>query len=126
MGSQQWMVAIDPESGNAYYYNTQTRETTWTKPANFQESVDAVHDLNTSNPSGDTSSQTVDKLSDTEKKENADAKGALSKQAEEQQTEIKKDTPLPGEWLEATTDDGKVYYYHSITMETTWELPTAK
>ena len=126
MGSQQWMVAIDPESGNAYYYNTQTRETTWTKPANFQESVDAVHDLDTSNPSGDTSSQTVDKLSDTENKESADAKGALSKQAEEQQTEIKKDTPLPGEWLEATTDDGKVYYYHSITMETTWELPTAK
>lgn len=31
----EWRAAMDPQSGNVYYYHTITKETTWEKPADF-------------------------------------------------------------------------------------------
>ena len=31
-GSSQWQSAVDPESGNTYYYNPDTSETSWELP----------------------------------------------------------------------------------------------
>merc|ERR550514_2394437 len=33
------------------------------------------------------------------------------------------DSPDSGEWIEALTQDGNVYYYHSITRESSWTRP---
>ncbi len=29
--AKEWKSAVDPKSGRTYYYNTRTKETTWTK-----------------------------------------------------------------------------------------------
>lgn len=40
--SQHWVEKWDKNSGNYYYYNKITKETTWEKPANFKSAADSA------------------------------------------------------------------------------------
>ncbi|KAJ3414588.1 histone methyltransferase set2 [Chytridiales sp. JEL 0842] len=47
----------------------------------------------------------------------------LSPQSSSMDLSIPATQSLPTHWKSATTEDGKVYYYNSITRQTTWEFP---
>lgn len=52
----KWQAAFDPEANDYYYWNTETKETTWTKPTELNESK-------TSTESGSKKGKEVDEAS---------------------------------------------------------------
>ena len=101
------------DSGEVYYYNYKTNETSWTLPEDTrkkeklqklkEESIAQTSESNT-----EQSKEDDDKIEEDEKKE----------EPNESTSETKSN------WTEYTTDDGKIYYYNEVTGETTWEKPT--
>ena len=95
-----WQELTD-DSGNLYYYNAGTGETSWTRPtsdfSSDEAGVNKSHDSNNDH----------------------------SAKEEENKEEAGNDqTPLPSGWTSLTDESsGRIYFYNEGTGETSWDRP---
>jgi len=112
---REWIEAVDESSGQTYYYNTVTQETSWEKPK----------------IEGDESALEEDKseVADEEPvSEQRMGDGAVDVDNTDgvigNSLDVSQDS-LPKGWVEVVDEDsGNVYYYNSETSETSWEKPS--
>ncbi|CAJ1954685.1 unnamed protein product [Cylindrotheca closterium] len=97
-----WIEAVDESSGQTYYYNTATQETSWEKP------------LTTSDARDEVAADATDDRSETEENQ---------EDAAVNETTPETDEGLPSDWIETEDGNGQVYYYNTVTNETSWERP---
>ena len=124
-----WVEVVDPASGQTYYCNTITQETSWERP--LQEGQ-----LSAEQPEGDTT--TAEQTNVEEKLSSIDAHGDSFKDdapdGDQPETEVAEseavdrpsfdDQSLPDGWVEAEDPaSGQIYYYNTVTQETSWEKP---
>eukprot|EP00980_Cylindrotheca_fusiformis_P026306 scaffold15772_cov162-Cylindrotheca_fusiformis.AAC.8 len=109
--NDDWTEAVDPVSGQTYYYNTVTQETVWERPSSMlardQNDIKPSKEKIDPAPGTDT---TIELLSlGTNKEEALGSPGSDS---------------LPAGWTKVTDpDSGNVYYYNTLTEETSWDFP---
>jgi hypothetical protein len=182
----EWSVVSDPSSGQIYYYNLTTKETTWKRPSsiqnmNFREEEEeeeksmsdsdaakitpSLHNLHQkveegpirvesgetaieessiskeNNELNDSFSLNTDVVGTQENKSTAQSSfpgGNLSENSEAtvvgatvddrpEATGSEVDGALTANWTEALDPtSGSKYYFNTVTMETTWDLPAEK
>ena len=107
--STGWKQIVDDESGYPYWYNTVTGDSTWDKPPGFTKEVDAAPtppDLPLST-----------------------LPAQLGNWGSEIDTAFAIEEPppkarLPPGWeAHEDEDTGEVYFFHTMTGETSWEMP---
>jgi hypothetical protein len=109
-----WTESVDPQTGRTYFYNVQTRETSWERPA--------VTEVPVCEESLDRNTNTMFDVTD----EMASYKSAdaidIPEELQQRGTAI---TSLPAGWTEALDPtSSRTYYYNSLTRETSWEHPS--
>ena len=115
--SGKWMKEFDAGSKAYYYYNVETYETTWDKPADYQDDVGAD---NLSVSEGLIMLKSVKRIQRGYRAKLA--RGAMRvKRAEKHMTENKMGNC---KWVATFDPQSKAsYYYHVETHETTWDPP---
>ena len=105
-----WTETVDPPSGQSYYYNVNTQETSWERPvlAKVEEVIKPATEPEL-------------KVEEPPKSVEAEAK------PEEKTLTDEAKTTLPEGWTETVDPtSGQSYYYNSNTQETSWERPVPK
>ncbi|KAL3934870.1 MAG: hypothetical protein SGBAC_009496, partial [Bacillariaceae sp.] len=111
-----WTMVVDASSGNTYYYNPTTQETSWelpvSKPAEATEATKVAEA-----PCTDTTMEVLSAISQQPEDPAAPSMDQLSED----------DGDLPANWEEVTDpSSGEVYYFNAATNRTSWERPGAE
>ena len=120
-----WSEVEDPTSGQVYYYNATTGETSWERPIPAQppSTLDLLHDMRYKVEDHQSQMQ----LHAIEVPESATEEVEARHDEVEQTTRSIVDCeecPLPVDWSEVEDSaSGQVYYYNSTTGETSWDRP---
>ena len=93
-----WGEATDP-NGRVYYFNSETGESSWTRPDSAAARPAVSAPTAAALPAG-----------------NRDATAKIS-------GSTSSTTNVAGSWRELTTQDGRKYYSNSVTNATMWEMP---
>lgn len=135
-----WIAKEDAASGKTYYYNKETRETTWKRPDDFLEPIAAAAVASAAPSSavpGDAWTEKVDPNSGKAYYYNKVTKEttwtrpaamAAHTEAVSQPSVPPAVTPPAGkeEWVpKVDPASGKTYYYNKATKATTWTNPAA-
>merc|ERR1712238_404873 len=101
-----WVEQEDTSSGQIYFYNSTTGETSWNRPTNKEEEeVGSLDGLNGTEP-----------LNNEEGDDN-ETEGDASNESDN----------LPDGWVEQEDpSSGQIYFYNSTTGETSWDRPSKK
>lgn len=143
-----WEEAQDDE-GRTYYYNAETEETSWDRPAEFSDKDKAGEKIKEEGKDEETSvakeaktagnweevqddegrthyyNITTDETSwDRPDEFESENKDGDTIQKEEKDKAATKNYE-GGDWLEAQNDEGRTYYYNEKTEETSWDRPAA-
>lgn len=118
-----WQELADP-SGRKYYFNTQTKETTWDKPNELQHPTTAS--VNSEEP--ETFEPTKEGVEDATEVVGEEIVPEPEQQAATEGTDdtnlVPTDKLLEPGWIETTDpSSGRTYYYHADSGETRWEAP---
>ena len=143
--SSDWVETADPTSGQTYYFNSKTNETSWEKPNSYST---AAADANNGSPSTPSMEAGQDATGGCESdwSETVDPTSGKAYYFNSKTGETSWEKPTAGEaeianinttgdnepsqdaaeWVEATDiSTGSTYYYNSGTGETSWERPSA-
>jgi len=97
-----WFAAVDEQSGDTYYCNETTGETTWDRPSSSNKEVEEGVNSNNKEGVDDGTNENVNRPQDEDN-----------------------DEDLPPGWFTAVDQDsGDTYYCNEATGETTWDKPT--
>jgi len=109
-----WVEKRDPSSGNNYYFNTITNETTWKLPTErVDEAVKRITEI-----------ENKEAKNSEDVKEDISSSTSISHFQTEEPPVKNAAEPLLKEWVaQRDANSGRVYYFNSITNETTWEKP---
>jgi hypothetical protein len=111
---EDWVETTDPSTGQTYYYNKVTNQTSWEDPKSTTAEI------------GSTESDWVETPDPTTGKtyyynevtQETSWEKPIGEKTEEKTTE---------EWVEVSDpSSGQTYYYNQKTQETSWENPTAQ
>jgi hypothetical protein len=108
-----WIESTDPTSGETYYYNVETEETSWERPVGsslpFEENEPEI---------------------ETNEEQTGDGAVDLPDASYAEQSEIANgedepaDSEISSSWIKVENDSGdKPYYYNPKTGDTSWEKP---
>jgi len=140
-----WVKDIDEASGNQYYYNSVTGESSWDLPSASTEQgnvavesapvdVRAGEEINDT----DTSTSNFDEYPKVEVEHeevaqvNVDEAAQVKSDHNDSPTDgqvegesgvVSEVGPLPTGWMEANDPSGRVFYFNSSTGQSSWERP---
>jgi len=123
-----WVEGTDPGSGQIYYYNSETQETSWERPSVAAEIPEQTTSVNPMDAEGVATSipvveETVNKV---------EATSTASVDLDSNQDVADPSIPasadkLPPGWVEATDPTSEqLYYYNAETGATSWTLPLSE
>jgi hypothetical protein len=120
-----WTESVDPSSGQTFFYNSITQETSWERPAFELSEDEGIFSEET--PLVEEEDQITDVAQDNDtfvdEKDEVAESGETTCETTGESSGIK----LPECWTEvADPSSGQLYYYNSITQETSWERPTGE
>ena len=125
--SEGWVEVVDPASGDCYWYNNETQETTWDNPSKTRDAGDEVASQEERKDSGaDDADVNVD---DNIRDDWVDIKDDIPEKdtnRPEDETTMNDEiaSGLPDGWVESVDPSGgEIYYYNEITNETSWDIP---
>jgi hypothetical protein len=139
MSSAEWIAKTDPQSGKVYYFNKETKATTWTKPDSTPLATASGAGTPTPTDAEGTWVEKVDPKSGKVyylNKETKQTSWTKPINSSEQSVAVSAgatpsrgaSSPTPGgttsEWIEKTDPKtGKVYYVNTETKQTSWTKP---
>jgi hypothetical protein len=138
-----WMAVMDQASGNMYYYNEDTEETTWNKPADFVEDdidgvqpmvypanvsdADVVNDKDDqkSIKSSGTGTKSIKSIKSSKSIKSLLTSSSKSKNNTNNGTTTTPTTTTTKSTWQAVLDksSGTTYYFDTDTLQTTWDKP---
>eukprot|EP00984_Skeletonema_dohrnii_P015033 scaffold6430_cov135-Skeletonema_dohrnii-CCMP3373.AAC.6 len=138
-----WVKGIDEASGNPYYYNSVTGESSWDLPSasteqgnvavesapvvtlsNAEEEIN-VTDTSNEHPKVEVEHEEVAQVNVNEAAQvhnDSPAEGQVEEESL-QESEVSYVGPLPAGWIEANDPSGRVFYFNSSTGQSSWERP---
>eukprot|EP00736_Rhodelphis_marinus_P010359 Rmarinus@m.18620 len=149
-----WVATLDPEYGVHYYYNSQTGESSWTRPEAPQAAPESTEDKPNRPthdslppklrerlikrgvipaPSGTTAATTPAPAAgcgtlkeDSQATPPGTTPSTTSPSTESSGAErvLVDVSDLPPGWKAARQKNGKVYYWNTVTKQTTWKKPS--
>lgn len=122
---EEWRTAVDPKSGQAYFYNRRTRETRWTPPEGWKDPLETSSGLAASTSSAitksDSSSQNELHKSGVARLQSA---GRGSDRTESEAMQLTKSMVENFDIREAVDPKtGRVYFYDRKTRQVFWTDP---
>ncbi|KAL7471648.1 hypothetical protein ACHAXS_012900, partial [Conticribra weissflogii] len=122
---EHWMALDDPDSGDTYYVNKETGESTWDRPVKVKPKAESQTPLDSSAHSSSNISSNVDDDDDDDDDDNDNDATTNNDDDDDDATGRTGDAPLPPGWT-AIIDpsSGDTYYAHE-SGETTWDRPAA-
>ena len=122
-----WFTAVDQDSGDTYYCNEATGETTWDKPTMPTTSIEETSDREQHSAAGDKSQAAGDHFGSSvgDNMRRLSISGDFENSDSDLPSSTTSSSGLPLGWFAAVDEQsGDTYYCNEATGETTWDRPT--
>ena len=118
-----WEAHVDEESGDTFYFNSETSESSWIKPRKKLRQLMRLGVFSAHAAAEAEAEELAAKSPDVD----LEAEKRASEEAEKRrQAEEDKKLPLDNGWELETDEDGHDFYYHGVRDESSWVRPVGQ